>query len=210
MRGIKRKLGTAQRQPSPLLRENLFKILAALGDRPKDVRDAAILMIGFYAVLKRSELVGLDCEDIEIVKEGMVVTVRRSRTDQLALGRKIGLRFGLNSYCPISILNRWLNSADIHSGPLFCRVDRHGHILGERLSGEAVSLILKERVTAIGFNPTKYIGHSLRAGYVTTATVSGASSWASRKVTGHRSNETLNRYIRDASLFSAKHMNSLL
>ena len=87
MRGIRREHGSAQRQAKPLLRDDLFAVLAATGDGLKDIRDRALLVIGFAGGFRRSELVGLDCADIERVREGLVITLRRSKTDQDGIGR---------------------------------------------------------------------------------------------------------------------------
>jgi integrase len=71
-----------------------------------------------------------------------------------------------------------------------------------RLSGGAVSLVIKERVAAAGFDPSGYSGHSLRAGLATSAAQSGAASWKIRQQTGHASDAMLVRYIRDGELFT--------
>jgi integrase len=90
MRGVRREHGTAQRQASPLLREDLFVVLAAMGNRLKDLRDRALLLIGFAGGLRRSELATINLNDFERVREGIVLTIRRSKTDQDGVGRKIG------------------------------------------------------------------------------------------------------------------------
>ncbi len=81
------------------------------------------------------------------------------------------------------------------------RVDRHGRLLGGRLSGAAVSLVIKARVAAVGLDPNEYSGHSLRAGLATSAAASGVSSWKIRQQTGHASDAMLQRYIRDGEMF---------
>ena len=210
MRGIKRALGTAQRQASPLLKENLFEILDNLEDHPRDIRDAAILMLGFHGALRRSELVALNIEDVEKVGQGIVITIRRSKTDVMGQGRKIGIPHSRTRWCPITVLERWLALAHIQAGPLFKRVNRHGRILDQRLNGEAISLIVKKRVAAVGLNSISYSGHSLRSGYVTSAAQAGLSNWTIRRVTGHRSDHMLGRYIRDGNLFSNNAADNLL
>ncbi len=201
LRGIKRVRSTAQREAKPLLREDLFLILNGMGDDLKDVRDRALLLLGFAGGFRRSELVGLDCGDIERVRQGLIVTLRRSKTDQEGAGRKIGVPHGRTCYCPVTALDRWLTLSGIEPGPIFRSVDRHGRIHAERLSGEAVSLVIRERLAASGIDPTGYSGHSLRAGFATSAAQIGVSSVKIRAQTGHASDNMLARYVRDGELF---------
>jgi hypothetical protein len=102
--------------------------------------------------------------DVEQVRQGIILTLRRSKTDQDGLGRKIGIPFGRTRWCPIASLQGWLAVSGITEGAIFRPVDRHGRIQPVRLSGEAVSLVVRERVAVAGLDPTKYSGHSLRAG----------------------------------------------
>ncbi|MHC2795517.1 integrase [Mesorhizobium jarvisii] len=191
IKGIKRSLGTAQAEAKPLLRDDLFLILERLGEDTKSVRDQALLLVGFAGGLRRSELVGLDVEDIEHVRQGMIVRIRRSKTDQEGVGRKIGIPFGRTRWCPVTALDQWLSRAVIDAGPIFLGVNRHGHISKERLSGEAVAMVLKERLLAADISPDGFSAHSLRAGLVTSAAVAGASTWKIRQQTGHASEAML-------------------
>ncbi|WP_229151697.1 site-specific integrase [Aurantimonas sp. VKM B-3413] len=201
MRGIARRHSGTQRQAKPLLREDLFAVLAGMGERPKDIRDRALLLIGFAGGFRRSELVGLDVGDIEHVRQGFVVRLRRSKTDQLGQGRKIGIPFGRTRWCPVAALSQLVTTAVLEEGPLFRPIDRHDRMAEQRLSGEAVSTIVRERLSAAGFDPIGYSGHSLRAGFATSAAQAGAPSWKIRAQTGHGSDAMLARYIRDGELF---------
>jgi integrase len=201
MRGIRREHGSAQCQAKPLLRDDLFAVLGAMGDGIKDIRDRAILLIGFAGGFRRSELAAITCEDVERVRQGLVITLPRSKTDQDGIGRKIGIPYGRSRWCPVAALERWLEAAGIEDGPLFRRVDRHGRVSAERLSAEAVCIVVRERVAAAGYDPTEYSGHSLRAGFATSAAQAGVSSWRIRQQTGHASDAMLARYIRDGELF---------
>jgi integrase len=153
MRGVRREHGTAQRQAAPLLREDLFVVLGGMGDRLKDLRDRALLLVGFAGGLRRSELAAINLNDFERVREGIILTIRRSKTDQDGVGRRIGIPFGRTIHCPVNALENWLNAARIEDGPVFRPVDRHGRVSAGRLSGEAVSLILRNRMAAAGFDP---------------------------------------------------------
>lgn len=210
LRGIKRLRGTAQREAKPLLRQDLFMALDAMSNGPKNIRDRALLLLGFAGGFRRSELIGLDRPDITHVRQGVVVTLRRSKTDQEGVGRKIGIPYGRTRYCPVAALDAWLALAGIESGPIFRTVDRHGHNHPARLSGEAVSLVIRERLASAGIDPTGFSGHSLRAGFATSAAQAGVSTIKIRAQTGHASDVMLGRYIRDGELFTGNAAGALL
>jgi integrase len=202
LRGIKRSSGRPQKQAKALLRDDLLAVLDSMCDSLKDARDRALLLIGFAGGFRRSELAGLNVEDIESVRQGIIIHLKRSKTDQEGVGRKIGIPFGRTRHCPVTAVEQWRTRSGIGEGALFRPVDRHGVISNQRLSGEAVSLVVKERVAAAGIDPAGYSGHSLRAGLATSAAQSGAASWKIRQQTGHASDAMLIRYIRDGELFT--------
>jgi integrase len=206
LRGIKRSSGRPQKQAKALLRDDLLAVLDSIDDSLKDARDRALLLIGFAGGFRRSELAGLDVEDIEPV----IVHLRRSKTDQEGIGRKLGIPFGRSRHCPVAAMEQWRTRSGITQGPLFRPVDRHGAISNLRLSGEAVCLVIKERVAAAGIDPSGYSGHSLRAGLATSAAQSGVTSWKIRQQTGHASDAMLIRYIRDGELFTDNVAGALL
>ncbi len=202
MQGIRRTKSVAQREAQALQRDDLFAVLERMGDRPIDIRDRALLLIGFAGAFRRSELVGFDCDDVEHVRQGIVLHLRRSKTDQTGQGRKIAIPHGRTRWCPVRHLTEWLTHARIEEGPLFRGMDRHGRIARTRLSGDAVAAILKKRVQAAGFDPATFSGHSLRAGFATSAVMAGASTFKIRAQTGHKSDAMLGRYVRDGNLFT--------
>jgi integrase len=210
MRGIKRTRGCAQREAKPLLRDDLLLVLDAMGDGLKATRDRALLLIGFAGGLRRSELVGLDVGDIERVRQGIVLHLRRSKTDQDGHGQKIGVPHGRTRWCPVAALAAWLTASAINEGAVFRPVDRHGRAHDIRLSGEAVSLVVRERVAAAGLDPAPYSGHSLRSGLATSAAQAGVSTWKIRAQTRHASDVMLGRYIRDGQLFTDNAAGALL
>jgi integrase len=140
--------------------------------------------------------------DIEFTKEGLVVTIKRSKTDQEGLGIKKGIPYGnFEDTCPVLALQEWLENSCITSGAIFRGIDRHSNISEKQLTGKAVSLIIKRIAKKAGLDPDKFAGHSLRAGLATQASISGATEIEIMNQTGHRSLTTLRRYIRDGNLF---------
>lgn len=201
LRGLVRKYGCAQTQARPLLRDELLLVMDNMGVGLRDLRDRALLLLGFAGGFRRSELVGLNVADLEHVRQGLIVTLKRSKTDQEGRGRRIGVPYGRSRHCPVEAIENWVAAANIDTGSIFRPVSRHNKISASALSGDAVSVVVRERVAAIGMEPTGYSGHSLRAGFATSAAQAGVSSAKIRLQTGHASDAVLSRYIRDGELF---------
>lgn len=201
MKGIKNTNGTAQTQKKATRTTDLRAIVEALPDNLAGKRDKALLLIGFAGAFRRSELVGLNVEDLEFRTEGLVVTLRRSKTDQEGQGTQKAIRHGRQGLCPVEALQEWLESAGITSGPIFRRVDKGGNVYSDALSDKAVALIIKKKVKAVGLNPADYSGHSLRAGCATEAAAAGAHDRDIMRQTGHKSVGMVQRYVREANIF---------
>lgn len=200
LHGIRRVHGTAQQQVSPILKADILAMVENLTGLI-GLRDKALLLVGFAGAFRRSELIAINCTDIEWVEQGMVVHIRRSKTDQTGGGRKVGIPYARGRHCPVLSLKQWLDAANISDGFLFRAVTKYGHIGETSLSREAVAIIVKKHSQAIGLDPAKYSGHSLRAGLVTSAAQAGVSSWKLKAQTGHKSDAMLSRYVRDGQLF---------
>ncbi len=134
LRGLKRKHGTSQRQAKPLMRDDLFLLLDRLGTTLRDQRDRALLLLGFAGGFRRSELVALEHADIETTRQGLIVTIRRSKTDQEGAGRRIGIPHGRTRYCPVAAVEAWLAASAINTGPLFRPITRHGYVAANPLT----------------------------------------------------------------------------
>jgi integrase len=146
--------------------------------------------------------VALDIEDCAFGKDGLTVTLRRSKTDQQGAGRKVGIPYGSNpETCPVRTALGWIELAAVLSGPLFRSISRHGQTRPGRLSPIDVARVVKKLAERAGLDPAKYAGHSLRAGHATSAAIAGASERSIMNQTGHRSVQMVRRYIRDGSLF---------
>lgn len=182
-------------------REDLFNVLDALGDDPRARRDRALLLIGWEGGFRSSELVGLDLTDVEEVREGLVLHLRRSKTDQTGKGRKIGIPVGRTRHCPVAALSVWQDALSKNEGPIFRPVDRHGNAQLGRLRSDAASTVLRKCLAKAWIDPDGYSGHSLRAGFATSAIKAGVPTYKVRAQTGHASDLMLSRYLRDAGLF---------
>jgi len=111
-----------------------------------------------------------------------------------------GMRVGLGPMPDLTAQNSMISICYQSRRPQV-RQAASGSVGPERLSGEAVSLIVKERAAAAGINPAGFSGHSLRAGFATSAVQAGVSTLKIRSQTGHASDAMLARYVRDGELF---------
>ena len=203
MKGIRRTLGAAQAPKEALLTEDVRAMVLALPEGLLGLRDRALLLVGFAAALRRSELVGLDVEDLGFEQAGVVLTLRRSKTDQDGQGQVIAVPYGrYESTCPVLAVKTWLDASGITAGPVFRAVDRHGNIAAARLSDRAVANIVKRAAAAAGLDPADYAGHSLRSGMATAAARAGASERSIMNQTRHRSVAMVRRYIQRGQMFA--------
>ena len=201
MQGIRRSQGRAVRQVAPLQKDELLQMVKGLKGI-RGLRDKAILLVGFASALRRSELVSLDLSDVVFSDKGMVIHLKRSKTDQVGQGRTIAIPNIKGRHSPVLALQAWIAAAEIESGPLFRRISRADNVLPHRLTGQAVALLVKQYTAEIGLDSTCFAGHSLRAGFVTNAARRGASTTSIRRQTGHKSDGMLQRYIRESEVFS--------
>jgi site-specific recombinase XerD len=202
MSGIRRTHGTAPRQAQPLSVAQLRAMLPD-GHSRAELRDRALLLLGFAGAFRRSELVALDVADLELDPEGFRVRLRRGKTDQEGHGEIKGIPYGQHAEtCPVRAVQAWIAAAGIREGALFRRVQLGGAV-GGRLAGHAVAEVIKRRATAAGLDATHLSGHSLRAGFATAAARRGKSEHEIMRQTGHRSAAVLRGYIRRVSIWDS-------
>jgi site-specific recombinase XerD len=177
-------------------------IVDLLGTSPADLRDRALILLGFAGALRRSEVVAIDVEHITLDHGGLLLRIPHSKTDQEAEGRVLGLPFGAHTRtCPVRALTAWVERAGLTAGPVFHPVDRHGRILGRRLGDRAVADMLKRRAADAGLEGA-YSGHSLRAGFATEAYRQGVPELAVMRHGRWRSSEVMRGYVQEGRVWS--------
>lgn len=203
LRAARREPGRVDHRKAALQVGELKQVLRALPKSPMGARDRAILLVGFASALRRSELLGLDVADVRFERRGAVLHVARSKVDQNGDGREVAIFHGGRvRTCPVRALRAWLHERGKEPGPLFCGFELHGGMGGWRLQGRQIARIIQRSVAAVGLDPRKYGGHSLRAGCATAAAEAGASEVSIMQRTGHKSVAMLGRYVRHGRLFA--------
>ena len=199
--GIKRQIGVYQKAKKPLLFNDLKLIIKQINESKesayKKMRNKALILVGFAGGFRRSELVSLTKQDIEFVREGVKIFVKKSKSDQSGEGMTKAIpSFKMIEYCPVDNLKNWLfeNKND----------------LAFPISDKNVALIIKKYALKAGLDGTKYAGHSLRSGFATTTAEYGASERNIMAMTGHKSVDMVRRYIKEADLFKNNALNKII
>ncbi len=203
LKGIKRTKGVAPSSKKPILTSDLLMLMGQLPDSLQGKRDRALLLLGFTGAFRRSEIVALNREDLEFVKEGIIVKLRRSKTDQEGLGTEKAIPYGSSpELCPVRAIQSWIEGSGVKKGALFVSIGKGDKLHQGRLSDRSVALIIKKHLKQAGLDEKEYSGHSLRAGFVTQAAVNGATDRAIMNQTKHRSRAMVDRYVRLASIWT--------
>jgi site-specific recombinase XerD len=199
--GIKRILGSHQKSKKPILINDLKLIIDVIDkDQKKEnkFKNKALILIGFSGGFRRSELVAIDYEDLDFVKEGVKIFVKRSKTDQSGEGMTKGIPYFSNPiYCPVVSLKNWIEISKIESGKIF------------NISDKSVALTIKRYAALAGLDSNKYSGHSLRSGFATSTAELGAEERSIMAMTGHKTTQMVRRYIQEANLFKNNALNKI-
>ena len=212
--GIKRRKGSVQKGKKPLLINSLRVIINVIDEQNKEeikkLRDRSIILIGFSGGFRRNEIVSLNYDDLDFVAEGLKISIRRSKTDQFGEGSIKALPyFDSSQYCPVASIKKWIEIANISSGPLFRRFSKGSKLTDNRLTDQTVALLIKEYLVLAGIDSKNYSGHSLRSGFATSAAESGVEERSIMAMTGHKSTEMVRRYIKEANLFKNNALNKI-
>jgi len=204
MAGIRRTHGTAATKKTPILSADLRAMLETLPNSLAGARDRALLLIGFGAALRRSELAALDVDDLSITEQGLVVRLRRSKTDQEGSGVEVAIHRGRDHrLCAVAAYEAWIAAGGIKEGPLFRPVAGRGGggVRPERLNDRTVALIVQRAVARAGLDPSLFAAHSLRAGLATSAALAGADLASIMRQTRHKSVDVARGYVRVADIW---------
>ena len=190
----------SSRKAAITARELAAMIAAADGQGTRAIRDRAVLALGLAAALRRSELVALEKRDVELVNQGLKLTLRHSKTDQEGEGQVVAVPAG-KILKPVERLAAWLTVRGGGAGPLFYQIDPHGRRTDKPMSDRSIARLIQKYAGRAGLDPATVGGHSLRAGFLTEASRAGASIAKMQEVSRHKKVDVLLGYVRSAELF---------
>lgn len=199
MLGIASVHGKPQRRKKAADREILSAMLRVQPQTITGVRNRAILLVGYIAALRRSELVALRVGDVEFLPDRMILTIQRSKTDQRGAGTQIHVaRVSNKSLCAVHALNTWLAVGNIQDGFIFRKVDRWENI-GDKLTLQVVRLIVQDAARQANLPAASFAAHSLRRGTATQAGRNHETTGDIRKLTRHVTERMVDIYNEDSA-----------
>ena len=224
--GIQATTDTTPQRAAAMTTERMLLVLSAIAVErpagyglparpdPAGLRDRALLLVGWHAALRRSELAQLNWGDIAADPDGLKLTIRHSKTDKQHSGQLVGLPAEPDApeLCPVAALQAWRDYCELHGWyaaegstgtahdqPVFRAVNRHHH-LGGRLTGHAVGAIVSRRSEAVELD--SMTGHSLRRGLIEAAHLAGVDDSTIMQTSRHKSVAVMRNYKGDAGVVS--------
>ena len=192
MEGIKRTKGIRQKQ-APAFKLNILKQLLRDFDTESNanLRNKALLILGFTGAFRRSELVALNVEDLNFTEDGLIVSIQKSKTNQYRDYEEKAIFYSPEAIlCPIRTLQLWTKRLEKTSDALFVRVRKGDRITSDRLTDKTVNDLVK---TYFG---EEFSAHSLRASFITIAKINGADDSEIMRQSKHKTSAMIQRYTR--------------
>jgi len=160
-----------------------------------EIRNRALITLGFWLAARRSELVALNVDDLRFNRDGLEVRIVRSKADQTGEGMwKPVVAVPEKQIDAVTAVKAWIAAAGISKGPLFVGTTRHGKATGKRITDQVVALVVKAECERIGLDGDSFAGHSLRSGLVTTLREAGVEDKHTKTITGHKTDKMLDHY----------------
>ena len=217
LRGLSRQ-GNAPHRAEPLTAELVSRMMATwpTTESDLDVRDRALLLVGWQGALRRSEIVRLDWIDVRASALGFLLMLRGTKARGDVPDHPI-IRAHEPRACPVRALDALRRRAE-RSGlavagpaPVFTSSgSRSGKLSPARLGSAWVGRIVRKRAAAAGIPMEGLSAHSLRAGLLTSAGLAGVPVYRLLEHSRHARSETLDLYIRGARRLASHPAEGLL
>ncbi len=210
--GIRRAHRRPLNKKTGLVLDRLLPAIQAIPETLPGLRDRALLLVGFAAALRPSEISGLALDHVARHADGIELFLPWRKNDQDARGTRLWLPKGRTDLCPVNALDAWLAAAAITEGPLFRRIWRlppprvakgarpkpapgRYRVGGDPIDTDSIALIVKNWTGLAGFDAAAFAGHSLRRGAISSGVAAGVHIARLKQFSGHASLKSLEEYV---------------
>jgi integrase len=210
--GVRRAHRRPLRKKTALVLDRLRAAVETIPDTLPGKRDRALLLVGFAAALRPSELAALSFDHLTRHNDGIALFLPWRKNDQEGEGTSVWLPAGRTDLCPVKALDAWLGAAAIGEGPLFRRLwhlppprARRGakrkvasdrYRIGESpIDTDSIALVVKKWTGRAGLDGASFAGHSLRRGAISSGVAHGVHIARLKQFSGHASLKSLEEYV---------------
>jgi integrase len=210
--GIKRAHRRPLNKKTALVLDRLLPAVRAIPETLPGLRDRALLLVGFAAALRPSEIARFALEYVTRHADGIELFLPWRKNDQDARGTRLWLPQGRTELCPVKALDAWLAAAAITEGPLFRRIWRlppprvpkgarpkpaptRYRVGTDPIDTDSIALIVKNWTGLAGFEAAAFAGHSLRRGAISSGVAAGVHIARLKQFSGHASLKSLEEYV---------------
>ncbi len=202
--GIKNVHGKPKDKSPAMTLDDLKKITSVLSNSVRliDIRNNALLQLGFFGAFRRSELIAIKWEDVSFSKEGIEIIIPRSKTDQSGEGEIVAIPNGNDVICAVRALKLWEEYSGLSEGYIFRGISKSENILSHAIKSNQVNLIIKQITHDCELeNADNFSAHSLRRGFATEAAKSNAPFQSIMRQGRWRHEGTVLGYIEEGKRF---------
>lgn len=210
--GIKNTHGKPKDKAPAMSLDDLKKIVSTLSKsiRLIDIRNNALIQLGFFGAFRRSELVAIKWEDVTFSKAGIEILIKRSKTDQSGEGQVCAIPSGNDTVCAVRALRLWQEYSGLSEGYLFRAISKSENILLHTIKSNQVNLIIKQIARdCILENADDFSAHSLRRGFATEAAKRNAPFQSIMRQGRWRHEGTVLGYIEEGKRFNENAVTAL-
>ena len=192
LKGIAREKKTRIKQAAAFTLANFKHTIKSIDvTTPTGLRNRTLLLLGFTGAFRRSELEALNIEDLAFDEEGLVVSLDKSKTNQLGQAEEKAIFYSPDpQLCPIRSLQAWLRVLDRDTGSVFVSLRKNQQVTSRRMTTKYINLIAQQ------YLGPGYTAHSLRASFVTVSKLNGADDSKVMNQTKHKTSAMIRRYTR--------------
>ena len=211
LNGLKRQLARPTIPKEPFEREHIHKLFDILDPgKLTDIRNTLIIVLAYFAFLRVDELRHVCTQHIEINNSHAEITIPKSKCDQLRQGNTVIVARLGGKFCPITLLEKYLQVACAKCKPykhcthyVFKKLEvknktTHASEKDIPMTYSSIRDVVKKKATQLGLDAKRFGTHSMRAGGATAAANSAVPDRILQKHGRWATASSKDRYVKDS------------
>ena len=215
LKGLKHEKGINQEPARAITYNMLCEIMSTCNQSSIEYRNRIILLVGWLGAFRRSEISKLQLQDFIFEENGLIIKIRKSKTDQDSSGAYIGIPNAPKEalFDPVQSIKNYIeryHKESIPTDPFFPRIGRHlkeSYLLPAKyrpISAHGVNEAIVYHGKQAGY---RISSHGLRRGLITELAKLGVPERHIMMLSRHKSTATMRRYIEQGTAIERSPLN---